>query len=143
MKVSTITAAVTWKGEGLLFEGRTEKGSIGMSGGDDPPGSGPSPSELLIMAAASCTAMDVISILVKMRQPVERFSVDVSGTKAEEHPRRLRAIEIVYRLRGDLSENRVQRAIELSETRYCAVEATLRDCVTITSRYVIEPPDAA
>lgn len=137
-KVSTIAATVTWKGDGLLFEGRTDNGAIDVSGAGDPPGSGPTPSELLIMAAAACTAMDVISILKKMRQPVESFSVHVTGTKAEEHPRRVTAIHVVYHLRGDLSEERVRRAIELSETRYCAVEATLRECVAVTSECVIE-----
>jgi len=137
--VSEISAQLRWKGEGLLFEGTSHRGSVQLSGADDPPGSGPSPSELLIMAAGACTGMDVVAILRKMRQPLEAFAVEVHALKADDHPRRVESIEVVYRLRGDLSEARVQRAIELSETRYCAVEATLRGSVSITSRYLIEP----
>ena len=109
-----------------------------MSGTGDGPGSGPSPSELMLLAVGGCTAMDVASILRKMRQPLEGLRVEVRGTKADEHPRRFLAIEVLYRLRGDLSEDRVRRAIELSETRYCAMEATLRGRVELSSRYVIE-----
>lgn len=137
--MSEISAQLRWKGEGLLFEGASERGSVQLSGADDPPGSGPSPSELLIMAAGACTGMDVVAILRKMRQPVEDLVVEVNARKADDHPRRVECIELVYRLRGDLSEARVRRAIELSETRYCAVEATLRGRVAISSRYVIEP----
>lgn len=137
--MSTISAQLRWQGEGLLFEGTTDKGSVRMSGAGDQPGSGPSPSELLIMSAGACTGMDVVSILRKMRQPVEGFGVEVNARKRDDHPRRVEAIEIVYRISGDVDEERVRRAIELSETRYCAVEATLRGCVSLTSRYVIEP----
>ena len=82
--------------------------------------------------------MDVLSILKKMRQPVEAFSIEVGGTRAEEHPKRYTSLEVVYRLKGDLDEAKVARAIELSETRYCSVEATLRPGVPITSRFDIE-----
>ena len=84
--------------------------------------------------------MDVLSILVKMRQPLEDFSVEVSGERAEEHPNRFLTLEVVYRLKGALDEKKVQRAIQLSETKYCSVEGTLRDAVPISSRYEIEPP---
>jgi putative redox protein len=94
--------------------------------------------ETLAVALGACTAMDVASILVKMRQPLEALSVEVSGERAEEHPRRFTSLELVYHLRGDLDERKVERAIELSEERYCAVEATLRPALPITSGYVIE-----
>ena len=62
----------------------------------------------------------------------------MNGETAAEHPRRFMSLEVVYHLKGDLDEKKVRRAIELSETRYCSVEATLRPAVPITSRYVIE-----
>jgi putative redox protein len=129
---------VRWKDEGLLFEGVTPNGSVDMASALDGEGSGSRPMELLALALGGCTAMDVLSILNKMRQPVEAFSVDVSGTRAEEHPRQYTSLEVVYRFRGDLDETKVARAIELSETRYCSVEATLRPSVPITSRFEIE-----
>jgi putative redox protein len=82
--------------------------------------------------------MDVASILLKMRQPLEAFSVEVSGERAEDHPKRFTSLDVVYHLRGDLDERKVARAIELSEERYCSVEATLRPAVPIRSRYIIE-----
>lgn len=130
--------SVEWKQEGLLFEATTPHGTFAMASGLDQPGNGVTPMETLATALAACTAMDVASILVKMRQPLQGFRVEVSGERAEEHPKKFLALEVVYHLRGDLDERKVQRAIELSEERYCSVEATLRPAVPITSRYVIE-----
>lgn len=128
---------VRWKDEGLRFEGVTPNGRVDLASGLEPEGSGIRPMALLAVALAGCTAMDVLSILQKMRQPVEAFSVEVSGERAEEHPKRYTSLEVVYRLKGDLDEAKVARAIELSETRYCSVEATLRPAVPITSRFEI------
>ena len=130
---------VSWKKEGLLFGAATAHGSVDLASALDEPGNGVTPMELLATALASCTAMDVASILGKMRQPLEAFSVEVSGERAEEHPRRFTSLEVVYHLKGDLDERKVERAIELSEERYCSVEATLRPSLPITSGYVIEP----
>ena len=129
---------LVWKTEGLLFEASTAHGKVDLASGLDEPGNGATPMELLATALGGCTAMDVASILLKMRQPLEAFNVEVSGERAEEHPRRFTSLEVVYHLRGDLDERKVQRAIELSEERYCSVAATLKPAVPITSRYVIE-----
>ena len=129
---------LAWKNEGLLFGASTAHGSVDLASGLDEPGNGVTPMELLATALGGCTAMDVLSILVKMRQPVESFSVEVSGERAEEHPKRFTSLEVVYRFKGDLDERKVERAISLSEERYCSVEATLRPSVPITSRFVIE-----
>jgi putative redox protein len=129
---------VTWKNEGLLLEGLTVHGRVDMASGTDEPGKGATPMELLAVALAGCTSMDVVSILQKMRQPLEGLRVEVHGEKADEHPRRYLSLEVVYQLKGALDEKKVQRAIELSETKYCSVEATLRPAVAITSRYVLE-----
>jgi putative redox protein len=129
---------LAWKSEGLLFEASTAHGSVDLASGLDEPGNGVTPMEMLAAALGGCTAMDVLSILVKMREPLESFSVEVSGERAEDHPRRFTSLEVVYRLKGDLDERKVERAISLSEERYCSVEATLKPGVPITSRYVIE-----
>jgi putative redox protein len=129
---------VTWKNEGLLLEGVTPHGRVDLASGLDEPGQGATPMELLALALAGCTSIDVVSILQKMRQPLEGLRVEVHGEKADEHPRRFLSLEVVYILKGALDEKKVQRAIELSETKYCSVEATLRPAVAISSRYVIE-----
>lgn len=129
---------LVWKGEGLRFEASTAHGVVDLASGLDEPGNGVTPMELLATALGGCTAMDVASILVKMREPLEAFTVEVTGERAEEHPKRFTSLEVVYRFKGDLDERKVERAITLSEERYCSVEATLRPAVSITSRYVIE-----
>jgi len=129
---------VSWKKEGLLLEGVTAHGHVDMASGLDEPGQGATPMELLAVALAGCTAMDVISVLQKMRQPLEGLRVEVHGEKADEHPKRFVSLEVVYYLKGALDEKKVQRAIALSETKFCSVEATLRPAVSISSRYVLE-----
>jgi putative redox protein len=129
---------VTWKQQGLLFEGVTPNGRVDLASALDERGQGASPMELLALSLAGCTAMDVVTILRKMREPVEGLSVEVSGEKADEHPKRYLSLEIVYRLKGDLDARKVGRAIQLSEDKYCSVEATLRPGVRITSRFVVE-----
>ncbi len=62
----------------------------------------------------------------------------MSGERAEEHPKRFLSLDVVYHLKGDLDERKVERAVSLSEERYCSVAATIRAAVPITSRYVIE-----
>ncbi|HEY5386297.1 MAG TPA: OsmC family protein [Thermoleophilia bacterium] len=129
---------VSWKSEGLLFEGATAHGRVDMASGLDAPGQGATPMELLAVALAGCTGMDVVSILQKMRQPLQGLRVEVHGERAEEHPKRFISLQVVYHLTGALDEKKVKRAIELSETKYCSVEATLRPAVSISSSYVLE-----
>jgi putative redox protein len=96
------------------------------------------PMELLMAGLAGCTAMDVISILRKMQQKVTGLKVHVNGERAAEHPKRLLSIHIEYTITGySVSEDRVARAIELSETKYCSAMASLRPGAPITSGYVI------
>jgi len=138
VQVPATSVELRWEGEGLRFAGETDGQSLGISGKGDPPGLGPAPMELLLFAVGGCTGMDVISILRKMRQPVEDFRIEVRGERAQEHPKKYTSIELIYYFKGDLDEQRVARAIELSETKYCSVEATLRDALPITSRFVVE-----
>jgi len=99
---------------------------------------GPRPMELLAAGVASCTAMDVISILRKMQQKVTGLKVDVRGERADEHPKRFLSLHIEYTVIGyGLAEDRVARAIELSETEYCSAIASLRPGATITRSFTI------
>jgi putative redox protein len=100
----------------------------------------PSPMQSVLAAVGGCTGMDVISILRKMRQQVTAYELVVNAERAEEHPRVFTAIEILHRITGvDLNPSMVERAIELSETRYCSVHAMLTPHVLMSSRYEIVP----
>ena len=103
-------------------------------GGND---RGPRPKTLLLTSLAGCTAMDVISILRKMRQDVSSFSVSASGTLTEEHPKTLVDLQVRYEVEGDVAEGKLRRAVELSEDRYCGVSAMLKDHTSISSTIVL------
>ena len=93
---------------------------------------GPKPKGLLLSALAGCTAMDVVSILGKMRVPLDRFEVKVDADLADEHPKRFVRIRVRYFFEGqDLPLDKLFKAVNLSEERYCGVSATLRDVVPI------------
>jgi putative redox protein len=98
----------------------------------------PSPVELLLVALGSCTAVDVVSILKKKRQKVTSYRVEVSGERREEHPRSYKSMRVHHIITGiAISPNAVAQAIELSETKYCSVAATLRPTVEIQSTFEI------
>jgi putative redox protein len=94
---------------------------------------------LLLLALAGCTAMDVISILRKKRQQVSGLSVEVQGSRADQHPRVYTRIEVLYWVRGqNVDPQAVARAIELSATRYCPVIAMLGKVAEVTTSYQVE-----
>src|ERR671928_141424 len=96
------------------------------------------PMEMLLLALGGCTAVDVVSILKKKRERVTAYRVEVSGTRREEHPRAYTRMEVRHVVRGHkVSEKAVASAIELSETKYCSVAATLRPAVEIVTSYEI------
>jgi putative redox protein len=127
--------------EGMHFVGeidgfRTDTDAREEAGGV---GAGPEPLRLLLLSLASCTAMDVISILRKKRQEVTDLTVDVRGSRVDAHPRVYDRIEVIYRVRGKgVDAKALERAIELSETRYCPVIAMVSKAAGIRSRYEIE-----
>ena len=105
-------------------------------------GCGPQPLRLLLLGVAGCTAMDVISILRKKRQRVMGLEVEARGSRVDEHPRVYDGVELVYRIRGErVDPKAVERAIELSETRYCPAIAMVGKAAGIRSRYEIEEAD--
>ncbi len=128
-------AKVTWK-ENLTFIGTADSGhslqidSKKDSGGDD---SGLTPMELLVIGVAGCTAMDVISILQKKRQQITHFEVQVHAQRAAEHPHKFTAMNIEYLVTGtQVDPAAVERAVELSEEKYCSAIASLRGNVIFT-----------
>src|SRR5262245_57348972 len=101
--------------------------------------SAPTPVEMVLMALGACSAIDVVSILAKARTPVEFFRVELSGERAEAHPRVFTKIHMTYVVKGKgIKPAALERAIELSEEKYCSVSAMIRDVARITSTYRIE-----
>jgi len=99
---------------------------------------GPRPKPLLLVALGGCTAMDVISILRKMRIKPEYFNVKVDGEVTEEHPKHFTKIKLIYEFRGkDLPLDKLQKAVDLSQNNYCGVSETLRKSVELTSEIII------
>ena len=102
-------------------------------------GAGPQPHRLLLLAMAGCTAMDVLSILRKKRQQVKGLSVEVQGSRANQHPRVYTRFDVLYQVRGaNIDPQAVARAIELSTTRYCPVIGLLGKVAEVATRYEIE-----
>jgi putative redox protein len=100
--------------------------------------SAPTPMELLLVSVAACTAVDVVSILEKKRQIVTDYKVEISGERRDEHPRAFTKMHVHHIVYGrDVSEQAVARAIELSDTKYCSVAATVRPTVEITTSFEI------
>ncbi|MDA8353938.1 MAG: OsmC family protein [Firmicutes bacterium] len=123
---------IQWKGN-MQFDARTPSGhGITIDAAPEVGGEnqGPRPMELLLSAAGACSGIDIINILNKMRLQVDAFDMDLSGERAEDHPRRYTHIHIHYRLEGDLPEEKVRRAVDLSRDKYCSVSQSLNAEVT-------------
>ena len=132
------TATITLDGEGLRFVATSGSGHA-LALDDGRGDTGMRPAELIPIAIAGCTAMDVISILRKKRQVVTGYRVLASGTQQDDHPNAFTRIDVLHVVDGDsIDSDAVRRAIELSATKYCSVGATLSSGVTeVHHRYVV------
>jgi len=138
--VTTAHTRLVWCGEGLYVGIDTNKHSVVISTQDEENRVGMKPSDLLMVALASCTAVDVVAILRKKRQLLASLEILADGEQDADPPWRFRRIHLTYRMRGkNLTSEAVERAIELSESRYCSVSASLRPQVEITTSFEILP----
>jgi len=97
-----------------------------------------SPLEMLLVSVAACTAADVISILLKKRQDVTDYNVEITGERKEDHPRAFTKFHVHHIVQGRaVSEKAVADAVELSDTKYCSVAATVRPTAEITTSFEI------
>jgi len=125
---------LSWKGnmefETELFGHKLTLDASPEAGGEN---KGPRPKILMLTALAGCTGMDVISILKKMKiEPVE-FNVRVDGTVTEEHPKQYESMHIVYEFKGEnLPEDKLKKAIELSQDKYCGVSALYKKAIGLS-----------
>ncbi|MFF2443541.1 OsmC family protein [Priestia megaterium] len=122
---------IDWIGK-MAFSSTTPSGhEIKMDAAEEVGGtnSGARPTELLLNAVAGCTGIDIISILTKMRLNPTKFYIDVQGQRADAHPKKFTEIHIHYALEGNLPEEKVIRAIQLSMDKYCSVSHSLSSSI--------------
>jgi len=101
-------------------------------------GRGPAPMQLVLIALGGCTGMDVVSILEKMGIEIDGFEIRLQGEREESHPRTYRSIEIKYIFKGrGIAEEKVKKAITLSQEKYCSVSAMLEKACKIRYSYEI------
>ena len=131
--------------EGITFAGKTDSGHwVMMDGPENFGGSNAAirPKELLLLSLGGCTGSDVTSILSKKRVKLEGFELKLTADQAEEHPQVFTKIHIEYIFKGtDLKETDLERAIELSLTKYCAVTAMFQKAMEITHSYSVVSPE--
>ena len=135
---------VQWIDE-MTFSAATGSGhTLVLDGGGNKEGesAGPSPMELMLVGLAGCTAIDVVMILRRQRQPLAGLSVTIKGERAPDPPRVYTHITIEYVVSGDVDENKLQRAIQLSEEKYCSASAMLEKTAVIEHRYRLLKTDA-
>jgi len=132
------TATVKWI-DGKQFIGiDSTKHSVVLSTPDE--GIGIKPSDLLLIAVASCSAVDVVEILTKKRMFLSMLEISSSGEQDQDPPWTFRKIHLHYKVSGkDLTEKAVAQAIQLSEEKYCSVAATVRGTAQITTDFEILP----
>lgn len=103
-------------------------------------GLGSSPMEMVLMAIAGCSGMDIVSILEKMRVKYNRLEISVQGERANDHPRVFTDVEIEYKFWGDsIPEDKIKRAISLSMEKYCSVANMIDKVANVTYHYEINP----
>ena len=134
-KISTL-----WK-ENMAFEADVNGFKITLDAEESVGGQnlGPRPKALTLVSLGGCTSMDVISILKKMRIEPEYFNVEVEGELTEEHPKYYHSIHVKYIFRGsNLPMEKLEKAVSLSEERYCGVSALLSKGAKLSSEIVVE-----
>lgn len=132
-------AKVRWTG-GMQFVGIPNSGHAVLVDAAEEVGgldSAPRPTELLLIAQGGCTGMDVVSILRKMKVDFSDFEMELDGERTEEHPKFIKKIHIIYKIWGDVPEDKFKKAIELSLDKYCSVANTLKGRAKITYSYEI------
>jgi putative redox protein len=123
-----------WKGD-MKFDAEVSGHQIIMDalpevGGNN---SGPRPKELMLASLAGCTGMDVVSILKKMRVDVEAFNITVEADVTDEHPKHYTTMHLVYQFKGkELDPEKLKKAVELSQDKYCGVSAVYRKAMPVT-----------
>jgi putative redox protein len=126
--------------EGAMMVGSDSNGHsvvVGKSPDKDHVWAGVKPSDLLLLAVASCASQDLVEILIKQREPLEDLKVTCEGEQMPDPPYTFTRIHVHYLIKGRVNSEKLEKAIHLSEDKYCSVISTLRPGVPITSDYEI------
>jgi putative redox protein len=138
------TARTTWV-QDALFVGESGSGhTITMDGSPDVGGRNLAarPMEMVLIGMGGCTAIDVASMLKKQRQDVRDIIVELEAERADDHPKVFNQVKLIYRVRGKkLNKALVERAVSLSDEKYCSATAMIRKSATITHQIVLEEVD--
>ena len=125
----------------VRFEAQNERGhTVLIEGGRNAGGEdlAPSPTEYLMISQASCTAVDIVELLKKMRQPLERLEIEAEGKRAEDQiPKIFTGIHLHYKIYGDVKESKVEKAIKLSIEQYCTVSKMIDHITKITYSFEV------
>lgn len=133
------TVSIKWI-ESTLMTGADSAGRplvIGWARDREPQWAGLKPSDLLLLAAASCSTYDVVDILTKQREPLEGLDVTCTGEQLTEPPYNFICIHLHYTVKGAVNPNKLARAIQLSEEKYCSVLNTLKPTVQVSSDFTV------
>ena len=128
--------------KGMAFESEINGHKIIIDAVEEVGGNnkGPRPKPLMLLSLAGCTGMDVVSILKKMRVDLENFKVEVEANQTEEHPKHYNEMKVIYKFWGkDLPMDKLQKAIDLSEERYCGVSAVYKKYVKMSHEIQLNP----
>jgi putative redox protein len=130
-----------WVEDKMMVASDTNGHSIVVGRSPDPQHQwiGVKPSDLLLMAVASCASYDVIEILTKQREPLEDIKIICTGDQISDPPYTFTRIHLHYQVTGAVDPEKLQRAIHLSEDKYCSVISTLRQGAPVTSDFEIQP----
>jgi putative redox protein len=131
-------SSVTWKTE-MQFDGLSQSKHLVSLDGDAAHVHGASPMELVLMGLCGCTAIDVVAILRKKREPFTGLTVSAAAEQAAEPPKVFTAVKLTYRISGAVSHKAMQDAVHLSETKYCSVAAMISKTAEI--EFLIEYAD--
>jgi len=123
---------VSWLQDHIFVGTDSTKHSVVLSSHGKEGGVGMKPSELLLIALAGCTAVDIVNIFEKRRTPLEQLEIRVKGEQDADPPWKYSKIRLFFQLKGNgITKEAAQRAIELSEEKYCSVSASLRGQVDV------------
>ncbi len=138
----TNTINLDWKG-GMLFDSVAPEGSVLIESGEDFGGKGVGlrPKAMMLSSLAGCSALDIVSLLDKMRAQVKDFKIEVTGHLTEEHPKYYDKVHVIYRFYdSEFKKDKIQKAVDLSIEKYCGVMEMFRKFADVTTeiQYITE-----
>lgn len=117
-------------GKSVLIDAHPEHGGQGVAA---------TPMEHLLLAVAGCTALDVVAILRKMKQDLREYCVEIHAERYPEHPKRFTKVVLIHHFKGNnLDPKALEKAVQLSDEKYCSASATLRMPVEVETQFVID-----